>query len=153
MRAEMEAAPVREVPATDMLPLAPEVAKRLAGGPWWFAGELVEAEPGREPMSTPTGAACVTGAQLGNVLATPMDLPAGGCTSQAKIWSSGSYRVWQCRESDGETTASQLIYVQGANLAMLVETRYRDREGGGLDSALKLNATTAHGGACSPDPG
>jgi hypothetical protein len=153
MLAEMEAAPVRDVSATDTLPLAPEVAKRLAGGYWWFAGELVEAEHDREPVRTPGVAACATGVQLKDRILAPLDVGGGDCASQAKVWSHGSYQVWKCRESEGEWTASRLIYVQGENLMVLVQDSYLDREGGGLDSVLTLNATTAHGGACSPGPG
>jgi hypothetical protein len=148
MLAEMEAAPLRDVPAEGAPQVAPAVMAILAGGDWLFEGEYTEVEDEAQPATTTAPPSCATGAQLREALMSPPDIGGLKCTSQARVWPRGSHQVWTCSNDDERFTATRLIVVQGEYLSAIDETSMRDVNSKAVDTSASIKATTAHGGAC-----
>jgi hypothetical protein len=148
MLAEMEAAPLRDVPAEGTPQMAPAVMAILAGGDWLFEGQYTEVEDEAEPATTTASPSCATGAQLREALMSPPDIRGVECTSQARVWPRGSHQVWTCSNDDERFTATRLIVVQGEYLSAIDETSMRDVNSKAVDTSASIKATTAHGGAC-----
>lgn len=148
MLAEMEAAPLRDVPAEGAPQMAPAFKASLAGGDWLIQARSMLAEGEAEPVTTTVPESCATAAQLLELLMTPPDIGGLKCTSQARIWARGSLQVWTCSSEDEQFIATRLMVVQGETLSAVDQTSMRDVDARAVDTAIAISATTAHGGAC-----